>query len=307
MARQRILILGHGAMGRMFEGLLSEHDLVIWDRDPETGRESVVLEDVCGDRDVVLFALPAHPHREMAERLVDRLDEDAVCLSIAKGLDSEGKPPAAVFEEVFAARLAWGMICGPMIASELSAGRSGFAVLAASSARARQAAALFAGTGLYLDTRADVIGAGWAVILKNVFVPLIGAADALELGDNMRGFLVAEAVSELSGIVEAMGGDRATVHGTAGLGDLVTTATSASSHHRRIGADLASGRTDQVVADDEFIRSEGVHTVERIREFDLIPGGRYPLFDLAADFLCGDPVFDEALARYLEDRFRHPG
>lgn len=307
MARQRILILGHGAMGRMFEGLLSEHDLVIWDRDPDSGRENVVLEDVCRDRDTVLFALPAHPHREMAERLVDRLDEDAVCLSIAKGLDSEGKPPAVVFDEVFGKRLAWGMICGPMIASELSAGRPGFAVLAASTARARKAAELFAGTGLYLDTCADVIGAGWAVILKNVFVPLIGAADALELGDNMRGFLVAEAVDELAGIVEAMGGDRATAHGTAGLGDLVTTATSATSHHRKIGADLAAGRTDKVVADDEFIRSEGVHTVERIREFDLLASGRYPLFDLAADFLGGDLVLDESMARYLEDRFRHPG
>jgi glycerol-3-phosphate dehydrogenase (NAD(P)+) len=291
-------------MGGMFEQLLSGHDLAIWERDPESGEENAPVEDLCADRDIVLFALPAHPHRELAERLAERLDERCVCLSIAKGLDADGWPPSRMFEDVFGDRLAWGMICGPMIADDLSAGRSGFALLASPSERGREAAGLFDRTPLFLDVDDDVHGAGWAVILKNVFVPLIGAADALELGDNLRGFLVAEATSELSRIVAIMGGRRETAFGPAGLGDLVTTATSARSHHREIGADLASGRTDRVSADDAFIRSEGVHTVERVREFELFPPGDFPLFELAADFLSGAPHFEPALHHYLLRRFR---
>lgn len=303
MQRRRILILGHGAMGRMFEKLLSGHELTIWERDPDSGEESVVLEEACDGREIVLFALPAHPHRELAERLVEHLESDAVCLSIAKGLDAEGHPPSRIFEEVFDDRVAWGLICGPMIADDLSEGRAGFAVLAAATPRARDVAGLFAGTRLYLDAEADVRGAGWSVILKNVFVPLIGAADALQLGDNIRGFLLAEAVAELSRIVEAMGGQSATAFGPAGLGDLATTATSRNSHHRRIGADLATGRTDQVIVDDEFIRSEGVHTIERVREFELLPQGAHPLFDLSGDFLTGQVALEEGLERYLAGRF----
>lgn len=306
MSRRRILILGHGAMGRMFQALLFRHDLVIWERDPDTGEESVELEETCRGSEIVLFALPAHPHRELAERLVDHLDAGAVCLSIAKGLDGDGHPPSRIFEEVFADRVAWGMICGPMIADDLSEGRRGFAVLAAAGREARRTASLFADTRLYLDSDDDVHGAGWAVILKNVFVPLVGAADALALGDNLRGFIVAEAVAELSRIVEAMGGRRATAFGPAGLGDLVTTATSASSHHRGLGADLASGRGDKVIAADEYIRSEGVHTIERVREFNLVARGKYPLFDLAADFLNGDVALEEGLERYLDRRFQRP-
>lgn len=304
MQRRRILILGHGAMGRMFEKLLSGHDLAIWEVNPDTGAENMPLEEACVGREILLFALPAYPHRELAQRLLDRLDEGAACLSIAKGLDSEGHPPARVFEEVFGDRAAWGMICGPMIADDLAKGRTGFAVLAAPAAKARNAANLFAGTPLYLDTDDDVHGAGWSVILKNVFVPLIGAADALELGDNLRGFLIVEAVAELSRIIETKGGRSATARGPAGLGDLVTTATSPSSHHRGMGADLAAGRTDEIDHDEEFIRSEGVHTIERVREFDLIERGAFPLFDLAGDLLTGEVALKAGLARYLARRFR---
>jgi glycerol-3-phosphate dehydrogenase (NAD(P)+) len=303
MQPRRILILGYGAMGRMFETLLSRHDLRIWTLDPDSGEESIALEEVCRDREIVLFALPAHPHRELAQRLAAHLEPGAACLSVAKGLDAKGQPPARIFEETFGQQVGWGLICGPMIARDLSEGRKGFAVLVAADPETRHAAALFADTALHLDTDDDVHGAGWAVILKNVFVPLIGGADALELGDNLRGFLLAEAISELSKIVEAMGGRASTARGPAALGDLLTTATSATSHHRGIGADLALGRAGGFGDEGEFVRSEGVHTIERVREFELLPRDRFPLFDLAGDFLMREIELGEGLERYLACRY----
>ena len=52
MSQRRILMLGHGAMGHLFEQRLSGHELTIWERDPDNGDERVV---------------PAHPHRALAE------------------------------------------------------------------------------------------------------------------------------------------------------------------------------------------------------------------------------------------------
>jgi glycerol-3-phosphate dehydrogenase (NAD(P)+) len=69
-AIERVLILGHGAMGRMFETLLSGRcELAVWDRDPDSGEETAPLEGLAGDRELVIFALPAHPHDELARRL----------------------------------------------------------------------------------------------------------------------------------------------------------------------------------------------------------------------------------------------
>lgn len=304
--RKRILILGHGAMGTMFEQLLAErHDLALWERDPDTGKENAELEMLAADREIVFFALPAHPHHELAGRLAGALPDDAVCLTIAKGIDNAGRTPALVFERILEDRLHWGVIYGPMIARDIKRGKSGFAVLASGSEPGRRSASLFDPTPLYLDAGDDVHGASWAVVLKNVYVPLIGAADALDAGDNVRGFLIGEAMSELEGIITEMGGRAETADGPAGLGDLIASATSESSHHRTIGADLAAGRDDKVLAGGEFIRSEGVHTARRVREHALVPRGRYRLFDLATDFLTGSLDFDSALNDYLRRRFSH--
>lgn len=262
-APKRLLILGHGAMGHSMERLLAPHDLAIWDRDLETGEETAPLEAVATDRECVIFALPAKPHAELAERLAAVLPASAVCLSIAKGLDEAAHTPAEIFARIFAETgPRWGVIYGPMIARELQAGRPGFAVAASRwSSVFDMASDLFAASGLHLAASADVTGSSWAVILKNVYVPILGAADALSLGDNMRGFLYAEALAEMARLVATLGGEPATVYGLPGLADLVTSATSEASHHRRIGADLAAGRTDRMAASGVNIRGEGIHTL----------------------------------------------
>ncbi|MDT8409003.1 MAG: NAD(P)H-dependent glycerol-3-phosphate dehydrogenase [Wenzhouxiangellaceae bacterium] len=128
----------------------------------------------------------------------------------------------------------------------------------------------------------DPGGAAWSVILKNIHVPLVGMADELELGDNVRGFLIAEALEELAAIVEQLGGRPHTAYGLAGLGDLVTTATSANSHHRGIGKAIARGDLDEVSETGANVRSEGVHAVAQLRRHGLLELSDYPLLQFVA-------------------------
>lgn len=302
---KRVLILGHGAMGRAFETLLSpRHEIAVWDRDLATGVETEPLETAARDREVVLFALPTNPHDELAGRLAPCLGADALCVSIAKGLDERGRTPAQIFEHHFATRIDWAFLYGPMLARELQAGRAGFAMAASTRpAVGERLQALFEGTALRLELLDDVHGAAWAAILKNVYVPLIGAADGLALGDNLRGFLIAEVARELAHIVQAMGGRFDTAYTLAGLGDLVTSATSASSHHRRIGADLAAGRAGHLAASGANIRSEGVHTAAMVREHALFACERFELFELVCHFLDDPAHLEERLGDYLDRRF----
>lgn len=306
---RRVLILGHGAMGHAFEALLRpRHDVTIWDRDLETGVETEPLEQASLGREVVVFALPTQPHDELAGRLAPVLRADAFCLSIAKGLDEQGRTAAQLFERHFGEHLGWAVLYGPMLARELDAGRAGFAVAAS-----RQPAAdtllraLFADTRLYLDHSSDVHGAAWAAVLKNVYVPLFGAADALELGDNLRGFLATEATHEMADILRQMGGSAETAYTFAGLGDLVTSATGASSHHRRIGADLTAGRTDALAASGVNIRTEGLHTLAIVRAHRPFAWEQFALFALVCRF-GDDPAGLEAhLQAYLDRRFDRRG
>ena len=150
----------------------------------------------------------------------------------------------------------------------------------------------------------DVHGATWAAILKNVYVPLVGAADGLGLGDNLRGFLLAEATAELARIVEHMGGRRETAYSLAGLADLVTSATGVSSHHRHIGAELALGRSAGLAASGANIRSEGVHTAAMVQRHAVIPLDQFALFALVTRFLHEPAQFEQQLDDYIAQRFR---
>ena len=305
---RRVLILGHGAMGRAFEMLLSaRHDVVVWDRDLQTWAETQPLEDAARQRDLVIFALPTQPHDELAGRLATCLDNDALCLSIAKGLDQNGRTPAQIFDRHFGTRIGWALMYGPMLARELQAGLAGFAMVATTQPRVgEQLIALFQGTLLHLDLLDDPHGAAWAAILKNVYVPLIGAADALALGDNLRGCLITDMLRELAEIIETMGGRAGTAYTLAGLGDLVASATGASSHHRRVGADLAAGRTDHLAASGANIRTEGVHTLAMVRAHRPFAGERFALFELVCQFLDDPSQLRTRVDEYLERRFaRH--
>ncbi len=302
--RKSILILGRGAMGSMFRQLLADrHDIATWhrsldDQDPQS------LEALARDRDLVVFALPAQPHDRLARRINAHIGPSTVCLSIAKGVDEQARTPAEIFSDTLGRDRHWGLVYGPMIARDLSEGHTGFAVLAGNSRPARDMAGLFSDTPLYLDTDDDLTGAAWSVVLKNVYVPLLGATDELKMGDNIRGFVIYEAVHELESIMTDLGGRADTARGPAGMGDLITSATSQSSHHRTIGAELAAGRSDKIAAGGEYIRSEGVHTARRVREHDTVEMGRYPLFDLACDFLTGPLDLETELDQYFKRRFR---
>lgn len=302
MTEPSVLILGQGAMGQVFGKLLGGHCRISgWDRDPESGQETRPLEELAPGHELAILAVPTQPHAELADRLSRSMDPGAACVSIAKGLDSDGRTPARILEQCCGTQLRWGTIYGPMIAREIQEGRSGFADFASRDAGLRQEiAALFQGTGLYLRMCSDVHGTAWAAILKNVYVPLIGAADALGLGDNLRGFLMAEILGELAEIVEELGGSSQTPYGLAGLGDLVTTATSPSSHHRSIGEDLVRGEAGQVMATGAHIRTEGIHTVHRVLEHRPFAPDDFPLFRLVVAFLR-EP---EDLARQLDDFLR---
>ncbi len=273
--RFRVLILGYGEMGHAMEYLLkTRQQLDIWEKYPQDNFQSVVLEDAAPRADIVLFCLPVNPHREVAEQIAPLLKRSCLCLSIAKGLDETGQTAAQIFAGALASHQAYVLLYGPMISEEIRAGRYAFAQLGCgdrdSYNRIRE---LYDGTPLYIEHTSDIIGISWSVILKNVYALVFGMADELQLGDNMRGYLSVAALLELEQIVREMGGQAGSPYHLAGLGDLITTATSEDSHHHELGRMLAR-------EEHKGIEGEGIHTLEMVSQHRLFNTADYPLFRL---------------------------
>lgn len=293
--KQRVLILGYGEMGHAMEFLLAaRHDVRIWNMDVVVKGSHATLEDEVAEAQVILFCLPVNPHHEIASRIAPYLTKGSVCLSIAKGLDESGRTAAQVFERVFAGKHHYGVVYGPMISEEIRAGRHAFADAVLSDAADFEVMhSLFRGSTLVCQQASDMHGRSWSVILKNVYAIMFGVADELKLGDNMRGHLMVAAIAELSGIVQAFGGQAHTPYSYAGLGDLLTTATSAGSHHHALGQQLVRGEWSD-------ISGEGVHTLRMVEKYHLFEWRAYPLFSLVRDIVTAPETLKERVEDYLK-------
>ena len=271
----RVLILGYGEMGHAMECLLkATHQLDIWEAYPRDDFESVILEEVAPDADIVVFCLPVNPHREIAKQIAPLLKKTCLCVSIAKGLDEAGQSAAQIFSDVFKSRQPYALLYGPMISEEIRAGRYAFAQLGCAEIDSyNKIRDCFFGTRLYIEHTLDITGISWSVILKHVYAMVFGMADELELGVNMRGYLSVAALRELDHIVRHFGGQSGSPYHLAGLGDLITTATSEDSHHHELG---------RMLARREFgaIEGEGVHTLQMLEKHNLLNASDYPLYQL---------------------------
>lgn len=291
----RVLILGYGEMGHAMEYLLGERQqLDIWEKYPRDNFQSVVLEEAARRADIVLFCLPVSPHREVVQRIAPLLRKTCLCVSIAKGLDEAGHTAAQIFAEELESQQAYCLLYGPMISEEIRAGRYAFAQLGCADMNSyNRIRALYDGTPLYVEHTQDITGISWSVILKNVYALVFGMADELQLGDNMRGYLAVAALRELDRIVRTMGGQAGSPYHLAGLGDLITTATSEDSHHHALGRMLAR---EQV----QGIEGEGIHTLEMVSRHHLFNEKDYPLFQLIHELVRSPQDVRNRIDEYLQ-------
>ncbi len=278
-------------MGHALEYLLADkHDIRIWSLFTKN-----ILEEEVTEADIILLCLPVNAHVEILQKVVICLRPHCLCLSIAKGLDETGKTAPQILDDFLQDKFAYGVLYGPMISEEIRLGRLAFADVALSNpANYSIIRSLFSGTTLICTQVEDMHGSGWSVILKNVYAIIFGIADELKLGGNVRGHFMVSALAELSAIVSSMGANTSTPYSYAGLGDLVTTATSEDSHHHELGRQLARGH----FAD---ISGEGVHTLEMVNKFHLFNFESYPLFKLVSEIVATPGNLRNQLGTYLDD------
>ena len=296
--RLEVLILGFGEMGHAMQHLLAHrHNLYIFDKFADTGSQAITLEEVVPIADFILFCLPVNPHREIVTQIKPLLKENSICLSIAKGLDENGQTAAQIFEDTLGDNHQYALLYGPMISEEIRADRYAFAEVGSKEKdTGTHICELFKECHLYLDYTTDIPGISWSVILKNVYALLFGMADELSMGDNMRGFLAVEAIRELDKIVRCMGGEAGSAYHLAGLGDLITTATSEDSHHHSLGRQLAKG-------DASNVSGEGVHTLTMVEKHNLFVEENYPLFKLTHDIVKKPIDVEKTLKKFMADTY----
>lgn len=171
-----------------------------------------------------------------------------------------------------------GVVSGPSFAEEVARGLpTALTVAATDAALAAEVAALLRGDTLRAYESDDIAGVEVGGAIKNVLAIAAGASDGLGFGHNARAALITRGLAETGRLSEALGGQRASLMGLAGLGDLVLTCTGNLSRNRRVGLGLAEGKALPAILAELGHVAEGVAAARAARALAREHGIEMPI------------------------------
>jgi glycerol-3-phosphate dehydrogenase (NAD(P)+) len=305
---RRIGVLGAGSFGTALAVHLAgagRHRVRLWGRSAELARQmreeranAKYLPDVefppgleptadtaeLADCDFLLIAAPSHGFREVLRQFL-RLHRDGAPLplvSATKGIETEtlARMSQVAFEEGMAAdrEVRFAVLSGPTFAAELARNAPSAAVIASEDAGfATEARECLATPFLRLYSSPDVVGVELGSAAKNVIAIAAGTLSGIGLGHNTLAALITRGLHEITRLGIAYGGQGRTFAGLAGLGDLVLTCTGGLSRNRRIGLDLAAGRSVAEITGETHLVAEGVRNSIAVSRLAAQKGVEMPI------------------------------
>jgi glycerol-3-phosphate dehydrogenase (NAD(P)+) len=235
---------------------------------PESLRATTDFSEAANCADVIVMGVPSHGFRGVLGELARELRPWVPVVSLVKGLEQgTNLRMSQIVDEVLPGHPA-GILAGPNIAREVADGYAAAAVLAMPDQHlASNLANLFRTKRFRTYTTDDVCGVEMAGALKNVYAIAVGMGYSLGIGENTRAMVMARAVAEMSKLGVALGGQRDTFAGLAGMGDLIVTCTSQRSRNRHVGEQLGSGKSIAEIIEAMNQVAEGVKASSVIMEF----------------------------------------
>ncbi len=314
----KAVVVGSGAWGTALAIRLCKngHDVTMWtfekDLIPEmnaTRRNprlpgAVLPENltICADYasirgcKLVVMASPSFPARAVAKSAAPYIDEDAVVVSVTKGLEAgtHMRMSQVVAEEI---RRDVVVLTGPSHAEEVAIEvPTGLLAASEDQQKAEFVQDAFMADALRVYTSADPVGAELGAALKNVIALCAGITDGLGCGDNTKAMLMTRGLTETARLGVSLGAQKDTFAGLAGVGDLIVTCTSMHSRNRRAGIFIGQGKDAQTAMKEVGAVVEGYYAAKSAYELGQRQGIDMPITEAAYKVLYEGANVNETFA-----------
>ncbi len=293
---RRIGVLGAGSFGTAIARLLSKNnDVLMYSRRPEivnninnnncikdfklSTRISATshIENIGKECSLIFPVLPSENFRDAIKSLAPHVGPGHLMIHGTKGLDVSEEFERAVdirtikktvftMSEVIRQEtsvIRTGALAGPNLAKEILAGQPAATVIASEFDEVIQigrevlSSKEFIVYGSYNLKGIELAGA-----LKNIIAIASGIMNKLGFGKNMEALLLTRGLREMIIIAKAVGAEIRPFLGTAGVGDLIATATSNQSRNYTFGSHLAEGKKVSEILSTMDEVAEGYRTIK---------------------------------------------
>ena len=220
-----------------------------------------------GIRDI-LIVVPSHALREVATATKPYVAEDTRVCWATKGFELHtGKLPHQVIAEVLGESLPLAVLSGPTFAREVGDGLPTALTIASNDREfGDDLAKALSGPNFRAYTSDDIVGVEVGGAVKNVLAIGAGMSDGLGFGANTRIAMISRGLVEMTRLGVALGANKDTFMGLAGMGDLFLTCTDNLSRNRRMGLALAAGKSVKEAEAEIQQVVEGVMAAEAVHE-----------------------------------------
>jgi glycerol-3-phosphate dehydrogenase (NAD(P)+) len=246
----------------------------------------------------IVFAVVPAAVGPRARILGDALNGRHLLVHASGALSSWGDQPVSkvLLAETPARRV--GVLAGPVLPNDLVSRQFASMVVASEfdevAAEGRRLLSVPPALRVYQGR--DLVGAELAAALSSAYTVALGAADALNIGPGPRAGMITRALAEASRLGEALGAQRSTFAGLAGLGNLLVR-SSPGTHARDYLLGLELGRRGCIPGDRV---TEGVHAAAAGERLARQHGVRVPILAALNAMIAGQLAPQRAGAALAE-------
>ena len=267
---------------------------------PDSITVSGDTENVIGSADVLVLAVASPYTRSTAKMIAPFVKEGQIIVNVAKGVEEHTLLTLCqiVEEEIPCAKVA--VLSGPSHAEEVSIAIPTVLVVASKyDAVLKLVQDTFMCEKMRIYTSRDVKGVELGGALKNIIAFCAGVAAGLGLGDNTFAALITRGLAELSRLGVELGGQKETLYGLSGLGDLIVTCLSEHSRNRKAGKLIGQGLSLEETKKEVGMTIESIDNIEVAHELGKLHNIEMPIVEAVYGILYKGLKPEEAVSMLM--------
>lgn len=262
---------------------------------PENIYCTTSFEEAIEGTDFIIHVTPSKFTRDTVKQYKQYVKNQPIVIC-SKGFEKESllTLDEVVQEEMPNAKIA--VLSGPSHAEEVSiAVPTALVVASKYDAVLKMVQDIFMSEKMRVYTSRDVKGVELGGALKNIIAFCAGVAAGIGLGDNTFAALITRGLAELSRLGVELGGQKETLYGLSGLGDLIVTCLSEHSRNRKAGKLIGQGKTLEETKKEVGMTIESVDNIEVAYELGKIHNIDMPIVDAVYGILYKNLKPEEAV------------